>query len=74
MLLLEGMVQRNLSVAGAARALGAEPKPIAMEAAMTAKHEISKIPFLQPLWADLLGRLRQTDAELFESFAGVANA
>ncbi|HEY3929613.1 MAG TPA: class II aldolase/adducin family protein [Candidatus Koribacter sp.] len=74
MLLLEGMVQRNLSVAAAARALGAEPKAIAMEAAMTAKREISKIPFLQPLWADLLSRLRQTDAELFEAFAGAANA
>ena len=74
MMLLEGMVQRNLSVAASARALGMEPKPIAMEAAMTAKREIAKIPFLQPLWADLLTRLRQTDADLFESFADVASA
>lgn len=75
MLLLEGMVQRNLSVAASARALGAEPKPIAMEAALSAKREIAKIPFLQPLWADLLLRLRQTDPELFSAFAGVgANA
>jgi ribulose-5-phosphate 4-epimerase/fuculose-1-phosphate aldolase len=73
MILLEGMVQRNLSVAGAARALGVEPKPIAMKAALTAKHEIAKIPFLQPLWADLLGRLRSTDKGLFESLAGVAS-
>ena len=74
MMLLEGMVQRNLSVAASARALGVEPKPIAMEAALTAKREIAKIPFLQPLWADLLTRLRQTDADLFESFADVASA
>ena len=73
MMLLEGMVQRNLSVAASARALGCEPIPIAMEAALTAKHEIAKIPFLQPLWADLLTRLRQTDAEFFEAFASVAN-
>lgn len=71
MLLMEGMVQRNLAVAASARALGCEPKPIAIEAALTAKHEIAKIPFLQPLWADLMLRLRQTDAELFESPAGV---
>jgi ribulose-5-phosphate 4-epimerase/fuculose-1-phosphate aldolase len=64
MMLLEGMIQRNLSVATSARALGCEP---------TAKREISKIPFLQPLWADLLTRLRQTDAQLFETFAGVAS-
>jgi L-ribulose-5-phosphate 4-epimerase len=74
MMLLEGMVQRNLSVAGSARALGLEPKPIAIEAALTAKREIAKIPFLQPLWIDLLTRLRQTDSELFEAFAGVASA
>jgi hypothetical protein len=67
-------VQRNLSVAASARALGMEPKPIAMEAALTAKREIAKIPFLQPLWVDLLTRLRQTDADLFEAFAGVASA
>jgi ribulose-5-phosphate 4-epimerase/fuculose-1-phosphate aldolase len=74
LMLLEGMVQRNLSVAGSARALGLEPKPIAIEAALTAKREIAKIPFLQPLWIDLLTRLRQTDSELFEAFAGVASA
>jgi L-fuculose-phosphate aldolase len=74
MMLLEGMVQRNVSVAAAARALGSEPKPIAMEAALTAKREISKIPFLQPLWRDLLLRLRKTDSELFEAFAGTASA
>lgn len=72
MLLLEGMVQRNLSVAASARALGSEPKSIAMEAALTAKREIAKIPFLQPLWADLLTRLRQTDSELFPTAANVA--
>ena len=74
MILLEGMVQRNLAVASAARALGSEPKPIAMEAALTAKREISKIPFLQPLWVDLLSRLRQTDKDLFDAFVGAASA
>jgi hypothetical protein len=44
-----------------------------MEAALTAKQEISRIPFLQPLWADLLVRLHHTDKELFDSFAGVAS-
>lgn len=74
MILLEGMIQRNLAVAASARALGCEARPIAPEAAMTAKHEIAKIPFLQPLWADLLTRLRHTDSELFEAHAGATVA
>ena len=65
MMLLEGMVQRNLSVAATARATGLPAKPISMEHALTAKREIARIPFLQPLWEDLLKRLRQSDAELF---------
>jgi ribulose-5-phosphate 4-epimerase/fuculose-1-phosphate aldolase len=65
MLLLEGMVQRNLSVAQAARALGREPVPIATEAARRAKAEIARIPVFAPLWKDFLTRLRATDPDLF---------
>jgi ribulose-5-phosphate 4-epimerase/fuculose-1-phosphate aldolase len=65
MMLLEGMVQRNISVAATARATGLEPRPIAMQHALTAKAEIARIPFMQPLWEDLLKRLRQSDADLF---------
>jgi len=65
MLLLEGMVARNLSVAGAARATGLTPTPIKMEHALAAKAGIAKMNALEPLWADQLHRLRQTDPELF---------
>lgn len=66
MVLLEGMIQRNLSVAGAARALGREPIPISLEAARRTKAEIARIPAFAPLWKDFLTRLRQTDADLFQ--------
>jgi ribulose-5-phosphate 4-epimerase/fuculose-1-phosphate aldolase len=66
MLLLEGMVQRNLSVAQAARATGLEPVPISLEAARRAKSEIARIPAIAPLWQDFLERLRKTDGDLFE--------
>jgi len=72
MLLLEGMCQRNISVGIAAQATGHKPQPIRLEHALTAKGEISKIPFLPPLWKDLLTRLRQTDPDLFS--AGVSSA
>ena len=65
MLLLEGMVARNLSVAAAARATGFTPIPIKMEHALAAKMGIAKMNALEPLWADQLHRLRQTDPELF---------
>ncbi len=65
MLLLEGMVARNLSVAAAARATGFAPIPIKMEHAMAAKMAIAKMNALEPLWADQLHRLVQTDPELF---------
>jgi len=65
MMLLEGMCQRNISVRMAAQATGLKPHPIKMEHALTAKRELAKIPFLQPLWKDLLQRLQQTDPELF---------
>ena len=65
MLLLEGMVQRNLAVALAAQTLGRKPVPIAPEAARRAKAEIARIPVFAPLWKDLLTRLRATDPDLF---------
>ena len=65
MLLLEGMVQRNLAVAQAAQTLGRKPVPIAPEVARLAKAEIARIPVFAPLWKDLLTRLRATDPDLF---------
>ena len=65
MLLLEGMVARNLSVASAARATGFTPIPIQMQHALAAKTGIAKMKALEPLWADQLHRLLQTDPELF---------
>ena len=65
MLLLEGMIARNLSVAAAARATGFTPTPIKLEHAMAAKIAIAKMNALEPLWADQLHRLRATDPELF---------
>ena len=66
MMLLEGICQRNISVASAAQVTGYTPHAIAPEHALTAKRELAKIPILDALWEDLLKRLRQTDAELFE--------
>lgn len=66
MVLLEGMAQRNLAVAQAARALGREPVAIAPAAALRAKAEIARIPVLPLLWRDFLKRLRATDPDLFE--------
>ncbi len=65
MLLLEGMCQRNISVAVAAQASGLEPHPIKAEHAIATKRELARIPILEPLWMDFLGRLRQTDPDLF---------
>jgi len=66
MMLLEGTCQRNISVASAAQATGLTPHAIKPEHALTAKNELAKIPILGPLWEDLLKRLRQTDAGLFQ--------
>ena len=65
MLLLEGMVQRNLSVAQAARATGLQPIAIAPEAARRAKSEIARIPAIAPLWQDFIERLHKSDPDLF---------
>lgn len=66
MILLEGMCQRNLSVASAARDSGREPIAISRSVARQTKEEIAKIPAFAPLWKDFLTRLKQTDADLFE--------
>jgi ribulose-5-phosphate 4-epimerase/fuculose-1-phosphate aldolase len=65
MILLEMMMQRNLSVAAAARALGREPVAISRSAARRTKAEIARIPAFAPLWKDFLMRLEKTDADLF---------
>jgi Tfp pilus assembly protein PilN len=66
MILLEGMCQRNISVASAARSTGLMPHAIKPEHALTTKNELAKIPIVETLWDDLLKRLRQTDAEIFQ--------
>jgi ribulose-5-phosphate 4-epimerase/fuculose-1-phosphate aldolase len=71
MMLVEGTCARNISVAAAARATGLTPQPIKPEHALTAKKEIAKIPLLQPLWTDLLTRLRQSDPDLFAASSQV---
>jgi ribulose-5-phosphate 4-epimerase/fuculose-1-phosphate aldolase len=65
MILLEGMVARNLSVLSAARATGLTPQPIKMEVAKQVRIGIAKMNAIEPLWADLLHRLVATDPELF---------
>jgi ribulose-5-phosphate 4-epimerase/fuculose-1-phosphate aldolase len=65
MLLLEGMVQRNLAVAQAARASGLQPIPISPDAARRAKSEIARIPAIAPLWQDFIERLQKSDPDLF---------
>ncbi len=65
MILLEGMVARNLLVLSTARATGLTPRPIKMEVAQQVRMGIAKMNALEPLWADLLHRLVATDPELF---------
>ena len=65
MILLEGMVARNLSVLSVARATGFTPQPIKHEVALRVRAGIAKMNALDPLWADLLHRLVATDPELF---------
>jgi ribulose-5-phosphate 4-epimerase/fuculose-1-phosphate aldolase len=64
MLLLEGMVQRHLSVAGAARATGRTPRPIAPEVAQATRQELGTLKAMPLVWADLMARLRTTDPEV----------
>ena len=65
MLLLEGMVQRNLTVAAASRATGIPANPIAPEVARITKQELASLKALPLVWEDILARLRLTDPALF---------
>jgi ribulose-5-phosphate 4-epimerase/fuculose-1-phosphate aldolase len=75
---LEGMVQRHLSVMGAARTTGITPRPIAPEVAIATKRELSTIyagrSALGFVWDDLMAKLRQSDAELFAGREQAATA
>jgi len=69
MLTLEGMCARHLSVAGASRATGLTPTPISDAVAEQTQQElnamIARHGAMEMVWADLLTKLRATDAELF---------
>ncbi len=73
MLLLEGMVQRNLAVAQAAQATGLKPVPISLEAARRTKSEIARIPAIAPLWQDFIERLHKSDPDLFAPMKATGN-
>jgi len=66
MMLLEGMVQRNLEVEAAARVTGATPRPIAPEIAQMTRQELNGLQATGLIWDDLMAKLRQTDADLFD--------
>ncbi|HKV42187.1 MAG TPA: class II aldolase/adducin family protein [Blastocatellia bacterium] len=57
MLLLEGMVSRNLAVAAASRATGVTPRPIAPDIALATKKELDSLNALGLVWADLIAKL-----------------
>jgi ribulose-5-phosphate 4-epimerase/fuculose-1-phosphate aldolase len=69
MLTLEGMAARHLSVAAAARATGLTPSPIPPDVARQTRQEletlIARHGAIDMVWADLITKLRATDAELF---------
>ncbi len=65
MLGLEGMVQRNLSVAAAACVTGLSPRPISPEIALATKQELNGLGALQLIWEDLMTKLRASDPSLF---------
>ncbi|HXG94815.1 MAG TPA: class II aldolase/adducin family protein [Blastocatellia bacterium] len=76
MLLLEGMVQRHLSVIAASRVTGITPRPIAPEIALATKRELNTIlAGMSPLnlvWDDLVAKLRASDPDLFAEQAASA--
>jgi hypothetical protein len=69
MLTLEGMAQRHLAVANAARATGLTPRAIAPSVAAETRRElevlIAKHGAMDLVWTDLLGRLQVSDPDLF---------
>src|SRR5262249_55451105 len=67
MLLLEGMCQPHLTVAGASRATGVPAKPIAPEIARLTKQELAGLKALPMVWEDLMAKFKATDPALFEA-------
>jgi ribulose-5-phosphate 4-epimerase/fuculose-1-phosphate aldolase len=65
MLLLEGMAQRHLTVAGASRATGVPAKPISAEVARATKQELGSLKALPLVWQDFMAKLAVTDPALF---------
>jgi ribulose-5-phosphate 4-epimerase/fuculose-1-phosphate aldolase len=69
MLTLEGMAARHLAIASAARATGLTPKPISPATAAQTRRELETLiaahSAIDLVWADLLGKLRTTDPDLF---------
>jgi ribulose-5-phosphate 4-epimerase/fuculose-1-phosphate aldolase len=65
MLLLEGMCQRHLAVAGASRATGVAAKPVSPEIARLTKQELASLKAMPMVWDDLMAKLRATDPGLF---------
>ena len=65
MMLLEGMVQRNLAVEAAGRITGMTPRPIAPEIAQMTRRELEGFQATGMIWDDLMAKLRQSDADLF---------
>jgi len=69
MLTLEGMAQRHLAVANAARATGLTPAPIAPGVAAATRRELETLiaqhGAMDLVWTDLLGKLRASDHDLF---------
>ena len=65
MMLLEGMVQRNLAVQAAGRMTGVTPRPIAPEVAQMTRHELDALNAMGMIWDDLIKKLQRTDPDLF---------
>jgi ribulose-5-phosphate 4-epimerase/fuculose-1-phosphate aldolase len=64
MLLLEGMANRHLAVANAARATGLVAQPIPAEVALATKKELAGLAALPLIWDDLMQKLRASDPAL----------
>jgi ribulose-5-phosphate 4-epimerase/fuculose-1-phosphate aldolase len=74
MMLLEGMVQRNLAVEAAGRVTGITPRPISPEIAQMTRQELNGLQATGMIWDDLMAKLRQTDADLFATHDKAAQA
>lgn len=69
MLTLEGMAARHLPIASAARATGLTPKAISPAVAAQTRRELEALiaahGAIELVWADLVGKLRASDPDLF---------